>query len=200
MSKTITKMYDNYGDAKAAVNDLERLGVPHNDISIIAKDGDDGETRAAEDAGKGATTGAAIGGVGGLLAGLGILAIPGLGPVVAAGWLVSTAVGAGVGALAGGAVGGLVGALQKEGVNEHDAHVYSEGVRRGGSLVSAKVSDDLARQAEAALDSHKAVDPVQRGADYRARGWASFDAEAEPYNNDQIREERARYLRDDARV
>lgn len=200
MSKTITRMYDNYGDARAAVNDLERLGVPHGDISIIAKDHDGDDTRAAEDAGKGATTGAAIGGVGGLLAGLGILAIPGLGPVVAAGWLVSTAVGAGVGAVAGGAVGGLVGALEKEGVSEHDAHVYSEGVRRGGSLVSAKVSDDLAPQAEAALDNQRAVDPVRRGEDYRSRGWASFDAEADPYNEDQIREERARYLRDDIRA
>jgi hypothetical protein len=201
MTKTITRMYDTYSDATAAVGDLERLGVPHGDISIIAKDGkSDNENEVADDAGKGATAGAAIGGVGGLLAGLGILAIPGLGPVVAAGWLAATALGAGVGALAGGAVGGLVGALQNEGVSEHDAHVYSEGVRRGGSLVSAKVNDDLVSQAEAALDGHRAVDPVSRGADYRESGWVSFDGEAPPFDDDQVREERARYLRDDARV
>lgn len=199
MSKTITKMYDDYSDAKMAVHELERLGVRHDDISIIAKDGHDDNTKAAEDAGTGAGAGAVIGGVGGLLAGLGMLAIPGLGPVVAAGWLASTAVGAGVGAIAGGAVGGLVGALQKEGVSEHDAHVYSEGVRRGGSLVSAKVNDDLAPQAEAILN-RRAVDPVRRGADYRERGWSSFDANADPYDDDQIRAERARYLSDDVRA
>jgi hypothetical protein len=66
----------------------------------------------------------AVGGAVGLLAGLGLLAIPGIGPVVAAGWLVSTA----AGAAAGGATGGLIGALTQAGVSEEDAHVYAEGV------------------------------------------------------------------------
>ena len=81
-------------------------------------------------------------------------------------------------------------------VSEHDAHVYSEGVRRGGSLVSAKVNDELVPEAEAVLDRHHAVDPARRGAEYRERGWSSFDGDAEPYNDDQIREERARYVQD----
>ena len=86
----------------------------------------------AEDAGKGAGIGAAVGGVGGLLTGLGLMAIPGVGPVVAAGWLAATAAGAVTGAAVGGAAGGIIGGLTDAGVSEDDAHVYAEGVRRGG--------------------------------------------------------------------
>src|SRR5438270_6194191 len=103
MTRTVTRLFDNYADAEAAVRELETLGVPHNDISLVASNHndthshrvgdrgrDDTANEAADDAGKGAGVGAALGGAGGLLAGLGMLAIPGLGPVVAAGWLVST--------------------------------------------------------------------------------------------------------------
>ena len=72
-----------------------------------------------------------------MLAGLGLLAIPGLGPVVAAGWLASTALGAAVG----GAAGGLIGALTAAGVSKEDADIYAEGIRRGGTLVTARVPD-----------------------------------------------------------
>uniref|UniRef100_UPI0035304913 general stress protein n=1 Tax=Caulobacter sp. S45 TaxID=1641861 RepID=UPI0035304913 len=107
--QTVTGLFDDYTDAQAAVRELEAAGVPHRDISIVgnnAKGEHDhlGAARAheaGEDAGKGAGLGATVGGVGGLLAGLGLLAIPGLGPVVAAGWLASTVVGAGVGAVVG---------------------------------------------------------------------------------------------------
>ena len=91
----------------------------------------------------GAGIGAAVGGIGGLLAGLGLIAIPGIGPVVAAGWLAATAAGAAGGALVGAAAGGLVGALTQAGVPENDAHVYAEGIRRGGTLVTAKVDEPL---------------------------------------------------------
>jgi hypothetical protein len=73
-----------------------------------------------------------------LLAGLGLLAIPGLGPVVAAGWLASTA----LGAVAGGAAGGLIGALTAAGVSQEDAHVSAEGIRRGGTLVTASCTQN----------------------------------------------------------
>ena len=66
-----------------------------------------------------------------------MLAIPGLGPVVAAGSLVSTLVGAGAGA----AIGGLAGSLAEAGVDERDAHLYAEGVRRGGALVTVRTTD-----------------------------------------------------------
>ena len=206
MSRTVTRLFDNYADAERAVSELERMGVPHRDISIVASNADKahdhrgaydhGRTAgddSARDAGKGATTGGVIGGVGGLLAGLGLLAIPGLGPIVAAGWLASTVVGAGVGAAAGGATGGLIGALKHAGESDEDAHVYAEGVRRGGTLVSAKVDDSQASAVEGALKGFNAVDARTRGSDYRQNGWTSFDEKAPAYTGEQVASERARY-------
>src|SRR5215211_7590340 len=146
MTATISRLYDSYADAKSAVARLEAAGVPNSDISIVANNSEnwfsgdgkvdrdrDGVDNRAEGAGTGAGIGAGLGGAAGLLAGLGLLAIPGLGPVVAAGWLASTAAGAAAGA----ATGGVIGALTQAGVSEEDAHVYAEGVRRGGTLVTA---------------------------------------------------------------
>ena len=137
-----------------------------------------GETKAGEGAGKGAVTGGLLGGGAGLLAGLGLLAIPGIGQVVAAGWLAATAVGAVAGAAAGGATGGLLGALQREGVDEADANVYAEGVRRGGTLVSLRVKEEEASRAEVILDRNSGVDAMTRGSVYREQGWTSFDEDA----------------------
>ena len=151
MTQTVTALYDTYDSAASAVNALEAAGIPHSDISIVSNNVDnryskDRPTNTAEDAGKGAGIGAAVGGVGGLLTGLGLLAIPGVGPVVAAGWLVATAAGAATGAVVGGAAGGLVGSLTGAGVPEHDAQFYAEGVRRGGNLVTAASMTLLHRQ------------------------------------------------------
>jgi hypothetical protein len=172
MVQTVTALYDTYDFAASAVDALEAAGIPHSDISIISNNVDDRydkdrPTHAAEDAGKGAGIGAAVGGVGGLLTGIGLLAIPGVGPVVAAGWLVATAAGAMTGAVVGGAAGGLVGALTGAGVPERDANFYAEGVRRGGTLVTARVDDARALIAREILQRYKAVDPTLRGAAYR---------------------------------
>ena len=118
------------------------IGIPATTAGRTAKDGKidrdrDGTDDRAEGAAAGAGIGATVGGAAGLLAGLGLLAIPGLGPVVAAGWLVSTA----AVAAAGGATGGIIGALSQSGIGEDDAHVYAEGVRRGGTLVTARIPD-----------------------------------------------------------
>ena len=181
------------------MNALEESGVPQADISIVSNNADnryskDHSTNAAEDAGKGAGIGAAVGGVGGLLTGLGLLAIPGVGPVVAAGWLVATAAGAATGAVVGGAAGGLVGSLTGAGVPERDAHFYAEGVRRGGTLVTARVDDARASTVREILQRYKAVDPAIRGAAYRDSGWTSFDENASAYTADQVAAERARYV------
>jgi len=198
MTQVVTALYDSYDSAVAAVNALEDAGFPHSEISIVSNNADDryrrdDRTKTAEDAGKGAGIGAAIGGVGGLLTGLGLMAIPGVGPVVAAGWLAATAAGAATGAVVGGAAGGLVGALTKEGVPERDAHFYAEGVRRGGTLVSARVDDARAPAARELLQRYKAVDPAVRGAAYRESGWTSFDENAPPYTAEEIAADRARY-------
>jgi hypothetical protein len=140
-----------------------------------------------EDATQGALTGGVTGGVAGgalgLLVGIGALAIPGIGPVLAAGPLAAAlstaAVGAGVGAAAGGLIGGLV----DMGVPDEDANFYAEGVRRGGTLVSVSAEDSKANRAYDLMQRHGAVDINQRGAEWRKSGWTRFDANAQSYNN-----------------
>jgi hypothetical protein len=198
MTQTITALYDTSDAAVSAVRALEAEGVPHSEISMVSNNADSWydkrrPSHAAEDAGKGAGVGAVVGGVGGLLTGLGLLAIPGIGPVVAAGWLVATGVGAAAGAAVGGAAGGLVGSLTGAGVPERDAHFYAEGVRRGGTLVTARVEDARASRCREILQRYKSVDPAVRGAAYREGGWSSFDEKAPVYTADQIAAERGRY-------
>ena len=200
MSKTITRLFDNYTDATAAVSDLEARGISHDDISIVANnahghhrsDGQDGVNEDG-DVSRGTSTGAVLGGASGLLAGLGLLAIPGLGPIVAAGWLAATAAGAGIGAAGGAATGGLVGALKNAGHSDEDADVYSEGVRRGGTLVSVRVSDGDEAKAEAILDGNRSVNASTRGAAYREKGWTRFDADAPAYTSEEVDRERTSY-------
>lgn len=199
--RTMTGLYDNHDDARNAVKALEDAGVSSDDISIVSNNG--GKDRvegqgnnAAEGAGTGAGIGAVAGGAGGLLAGLGILAIPGVGPVVAAGWLAATAAGAVAGAVAGGAAGGIVGAMIESGVPEKDAHLYAEGVRRGGSLVVARVDGSKAPAAESVLAQSRSVDLKDRRTAYTNEGWSQFDETADPYTADQIETERGRYRAD----
>jgi hypothetical protein len=196
MTRTITRLYDNRTDALEAAHEIERMGIRSDDVSIIASnkdrwyDGDnkkgmkdkdrDGRDDAGEGLAKGAATGGVLGAGAGLLAGLGLIAIPGIGPVVAAGWIATTLAGAATGAVAGGAVGGLVAVLTDAGVPEEEAHVYSEGVRRGGTLLTARVSDDRAASVEAALDRYRPTDVRARGQEYRSSGWTRFDPNAPP--------------------
>lgn len=189
MTQTVTRLYNKYDDAEKAVGELRRIGVADDEMSLIASNEDgvhshrvrDGKPNtageeAAEGAGKGAELGALAGGLGGVVLGVGMIAIPGLGPAVAFGWLVSAAVGAAGGALGGavigGAAGGLAGALAHAGVHEEDAHVYTEGVRRGGTLVSARVPDGLVETAEAILDSSNGSRAGALGRQYREEGWS----------------------------
>ena len=201
MTTTICRLYDHHSDAEQAVRRLEGAGVPNSDISIVANNSDgwysqkgkvdrdrDGVDDRAEGAGTGAGIGAGLGGAAGLLAGLGLLAIPGLGPVVAAGWLVSTAAGAAAGA----AAGGIVGALTQAGVSEEDASRYAEGVRRGGTLVSARVPDGDKNRLEPML-VQSSVDLSRRSAAWQQSGWTGFDAASPPLAPDEIRREREMY-------
>lgn len=200
MTTVITRLFDTHEHATQAVNELEAGGVSHDNISIVASNSDNrygsadstasGTTTGttamtdgtvsddtATGAGTGATVGTLLGGGAGLLAGLGMLAIPGVGPVVAAGWLVATALGAGVGAASGGLLGSLVGA----GVSEEDANVYAEGVRRGSTLVTVRADDSQSAMVEQVMAKYNAVDASTRGAEYRSSGWDKFDETAPAY-------------------
>jgi hypothetical protein len=179
-------MFDDRAHAMQAVRALEGAGFTGDEVSIMsgdrAADGSTSTVRSTRDteadsgAGLGATIGTVVGGGAGLLAGIGALAIPGVGPIVAAGWLVAALTGAGAGAAAGGLLGGLLGS----GVDESDAHVYAEGVRRGSTLVSVRASETRLAQAEAILARHQTVDVSARAAEYRAGGWSGYRDDDSP--------------------
>jgi hypothetical protein len=206
MTATISRLYNSHAEAREAVKNLEAAGVKHNDISILASNADNwyspdrkaadtfpdrnlnGKDDRAEAAGTGAGVGAALGGAAGLLTGLGLLAIPGVGPVVAAGWLVASL----TGAAAGGATGGIIGALSQAGVGKDDADVYAEGLRRGGAVVSARVAGADAPRLQAIMD-RSSVRLSERSQAYRTGGWKSFDPGAAPYTPEQVRRERDLY-------
>ena len=194
-SKIVTALYDSYESAQNAVRDLKRANVLDADISLIANQNGVAEpvSDASDNAVTGAEAGASVGGIlgagAGLLAGLGIMAIPGVGPVVAAGWLVATAVGAvaGVGS-------GIIGALTTAGVSEEHANIYAEGVRRGGTLVSARVDAARVPEIEEIMHRFGRVDPVTRERDYRGNGWTSFEDTGLPYGPADAERERARQI------
>lgn len=187
MTQTITRLYDNGTHAEQAMHALRAVGLTDDQVSIVANRSNDtvANPQATTDAAEAATTGASLGGAvgagAGLLAGVGLLAIPGIGPVVAAGWLAATALGAVAGAVTGGAAGGLVGSLTSDGIPEDHANVYAEGIRRGGSMVIARVPDEREGEVKRILDTYPSVEPAAREAEYRRDGWQRFDEKAAPF-------------------
>jgi uncharacterized protein (TIGR02271 family) len=99
------------------------------------------------------------------------LAIPGIGPIIAAGPIAATLAGAGVGAVA----GGLIGGLTNLGVPEEHAHYYAEGVRRGGVLVTVATEDARAADAAGIMRRHGAVDIEKRAAEWKESGWSGHE-------------------------
>ncbi|HSC22173.1 MAG TPA: hypothetical protein VLG08_00530 [Casimicrobiaceae bacterium] len=138
---------------------------------------DDGSNAAA-----GAVTGGVVGGAAGLAASLMGLAIPGIGPIIAAGPIVSLLTGAGVGAVA----GGLIGGLTDMGVARGDAEYYAEAVRRGGALVTVRADDARAERAAEIMRNHGAVDIERRAEKWRQSGWSGFDEKAQPYTAEDL--------------
>jgi hypothetical protein len=156
------------------------------DISLVANNSEKWYSPDyAAGAGKGAAIGAGFGGFGGLLAGLGLLAIPGLGPVVAAGWLAAAA----AGAIAVGAAGSVIGLLAEAGVATNDAEIYAESIRRGGSLVSVRVAESDKERFETILHP-SSVDIAQRRAALTASGWTTFDPKAPDFTREEVARER----------
>src|ERR1700729_2123087 len=161
--------------AEACIDTLLGSGFRNDDVSVLAPDVDatrelatEKNTKAPEGAAAGATTGGFVGGTLGLLAGIGMLAIPGLGPFIAAGPIMGALAGLGVG----GAVGGLVGALVGMGIPEYEAKRYEGRVKDGGVLLSVHcdTSDEITK-AKDLLKQTGAQDISSSGeatADYKA--------------------------------
>jgi len=208
MSKTVVGLFDDFQDAQSVVRDLTNAGFLRESISIAANQNATGYTGNGSDLGTGtghgehavgkdAGVGAGVGGVVGLLVGLGLLTVPGIGPILAAGPIAaalgatvgSTVVGAGIGAVA----GGLIGGLTHIGVPKEHAEYYAEGVRRGGTLVTVDAADDKAQQAVDIMNGNNAVDIDTRGAAYRSSGYTGYNESASPYAMEDITRERETY-------
>ncbi len=203
MTKTLTRVYDDYPSAESVVQELKAAGLSDSNIGIVASNADgwhnpdsndvnsdhdkdhDGHDDRAEGAATGGGIGAVAGGAVGVAAGLGMLAIPGIGPVVAAGWLASLA----AGAVAGGATGGIIGALVESGTSKEHAELYAEALRRGGAVVTAKVPDDEETRYSAIMEK-SAFDVTTREKFYRDSGWNGYDPTSPAYDVAQVRSER----------
>jgi hypothetical protein len=138
-NRAVFGIYSTTAETERAVNDLLQSGFSSQDVSVLMPDQQSTrefavhkDTKAPEGVTTGATTGGVIGGTLGVLVGLGSLAIPGIGPFIAAGPLVAGLAGLG----AGGAVGGLIGALVGMGIPEYEAKRYEGRVKDGGVLLS----------------------------------------------------------------
>src|SRR5277367_718905 len=132
-------IYATPATAEAAVDHLIAKGFSNSAISVLLPDDEstrafahEKNTKAPEGTATGVTAGGVVGGTLGLLAGIGALAIPGVGPLIAAGPIMATLAGVGVG----GAVGGLIGALVGMGIPEYEAKRYEGAVKDGGTLLS----------------------------------------------------------------
>lgn len=193
--ETIVALYNSFDQAQTAVNDLVHKGVSRDHISLVANNATGeyerytvNESGDAVKPGEGAAFGAATGGIIGALAGLGALAIPGIGPVIAAGPLVAALTGGVLGAAAGAPTGGIVAALvYTNKVDPADAEVYAEGVRRGGTLVTVDAEEGTSSLVREVLNSHGASDVRRQGEYYRNTGWSRFDDKLQPYSADEIR-------------
>ena len=149
-NKAVFGIYPSVTRAEQAVDTLEGAGFASADISVLFPDSESSKefaheknTKAPEGTAAGVTAGGAVGGTLGLLAGIGALAIPGVGPLIAAGPIMGALAGLGVG----GAVGGLIGALVGMGIPEYEAKRYEGRIKEGGVLLSVHcdTSDELAR-------------------------------------------------------
>jgi len=160
-------IYPTRNAAEEAVDALRRAGFRSTDISALLPDNagtkdfaHERSTKAPEGATTGATSGVVVGGVLGWLSGIGMLAIPGIGPLIAAGPIVAALAGAG----AIGVVGGIVGALVGLGIPEYEAKRYEGRVKRGGILLSVHCdSSDWVKRAEEIFKRTGAEDIASSG-------------------------------------
>ncbi|HSC99964.1 MAG TPA: hypothetical protein VLI21_13750 [Casimicrobiaceae bacterium] len=181
----------NYGRGDYAQTRGVGDDTMRTDTGTLGRDRDNDRDAAddASGAATGAVTGGVVGGAAGLAASLMGLAIPGIGPIIAAGPIVATLSGAGVGAVA----GGLIGGLTDMGVSKTDAEYYAESVRRGGALVTVRADDTRAERAAEIMREHGAVDIERRAEQWRQRGWAGWNDQVQPYTPEDIDRDRDLY-------
>lgn len=190
MTRITSYLYDDLAEARRAVEALQNAGFSDSEVSIVSRAGD-GTVTDERTQSSGAVTGAEVGGAvgvgAGILTALGVMAIPGIGPLVGAGMLATTIVTGTGGVLA----GGLVGALTDFGIDEADADVYAEGIRRGSSLVTVTTSDDRLSEADGILRQYAPVDTVRRRDEYAQAGWRGLNENANLSDQNENRRNRS---------
>jgi len=154
MSKAVFCLSDSEVQAGNIVTELKSAGFSNNDISVLFPDkagtkdfAHEQHTKAPEGAATGAGTGGILGGGLGWLIGIGSLAIPGVGPFIAAGPIMAALAGAGIGA----AVGGLTGALVGMGIPEYEAKRYEGKIKEGNILISVHSENSEERKRAKAI-------------------------------------------------
>ena len=164
---TVSGLFDKRGQARNAIVALEEAGIPRENVSVISSAAEAEEEHDTN----GAIVGALVGGAGGLLAGLASIAILGVGPAVGAGWLVTSIASAAIGS----ATGGLIASMVDAGIDKDDAHIFVEGLQRGGTLLSARVTERELASVKAILADNNSVDITLRRKEYKLSGWEGFN-------------------------
>lgn len=164
MAKTVIGLIGDKDEAQKVIDELLQNGFDRKQIGIIKSE----LMRETDAALTGASRGMVYGGLAGLLVGAVALAVPGIGPALAVGPVLPL-----LGATFGAITGGLIGGLVSKGVPEEDAHVYAEGLRRGGTLITVNAdSDALADRAVEIMKRHGAADMVQLADGWKKQGWS----------------------------
>ena len=198
-NKTVAALYPHRFQADAVINDLVAMKYDRDYISVLSHRDIDSDGNRDESAAKGltaaegATAAAAGGAAGGILASLGLAAIPGIGWVLAAGPIGSVIASSLVAGAVGAVGGGVTGALTSNGISEADAHAFSEGVRRGGTLVVLTVPADDVEKVTAALHRHNPINLDRTVERWRSKGWDKYDPAMAPYQGDDVVVERKHF-------
>ena len=182
--KTVTGVFSSMADAERTALQLEEIGISNDAVGIIAGN-ETGKHReylekskhASRSAGAAAASGAATGGGVGILASLVVLAIPGVGPIIAGGAIATVITGLGIGA----AGGGLISAFHDMSISHEEAPLYEEAVRRGELLVVAQVDDPLEARAADLMIANGGRDIRDVFDTWREQGWSGPKSDPHPY-------------------
>jgi hypothetical protein len=192
-TKTFAALFATRHRASEAVDSLKDAGIAGRKISVLSHEElKDGETGGLS-AGEGAAAGAAGAAIGGVIASLGLAAVPGIGWIMAAGPIGSMIATGATAAAAGAVGGGIAGALTDNGIDKEDADIYAEALRRGGTLVIVEADLSDASKVGTMLRSHHPVNIERLREDYKADGWVRYDPKAEPYTGADLRKARSRF-------
>jgi hypothetical protein len=205
--ETIVAVYDHFESANKALQDLVNDGFSRDDIGLAVNNswrkGEYSNLEANVDkyedvtGPEGGVFGGIVGGLAGAAVALTAIVIPGIGPIIAAGPLVTLlggATGAAIGATAGAISGGVAASFIHLGIADDEADHYAEAIRRGNAVVTVTAKDE--NQASLIADILRRYQPInlkRRADEWRQKGWQGFDPSAEPYTNEDLKKEQDSY-------